>query len=587
MVESIRVLHVEDEADFAEVTAKYLTRADDRITVETVHAAPEALDRIDEIDCVVSDFEMPTLNGLEFLASVRKKDPSLPFILFTGKGSEEVAAEAISAGVTDYLQKGGSETFELLANRIAHAVEQYEHARRFEALVDTLPGIVYRTYNDANWTEEFLRGEVIELTGYAPEDILRGDPVWADLIHPADRQMVWNEVQDSLERDGRFEFTYRITTREGDTKWVWERGRQVDITADGVEILEGFITDITERRARELALEAERTRLTNIFETVPEPAVHVVFEQADPIVIHVNEAFEETFGYDATAVTGRSLDELIVPPAGVADATDINEIVLEEGYHQAELVRQTTDGYKPFLFTAKTIDFGDGHLEGVGTYVDLTEQSQREAALTRQNERLEQFASLLSHDLRNPLNIATGRIELAMQEVDNEHLESARVALDRMEAMIQRLLDVARESTTKRDHVEVDLSTAVIECWQGVSDEWATLENEATNTVLADAPRLKQIFENLLRNAVEHGDEGVTITVGDLEDGFFVEDDGPGIPAPDRNRVFEPGESDADHGTGFGLAIVREIATDHSWQVTLTEGETGGARFEFTDVDLI
>jgi signal transduction histidine kinase len=103
----------------------------------------------------------------------------------------------------------------------------------------------------------------------------------------------------------------------------------------------------------------------------------------------------------------------------------------------------------------------------------------------------------------------------------------------------------------------------------------------------ADRGRLRQLFENLVRNAVEHGGDGVTVRVGELPEGFAVEDDGPGIDPADREGVFDAGYSTDRHGTGFGLNIVEQIATAHGWNLRLTESETGGARFEVTGVEFV
>jgi len=133
--ESIHVLHVDDNPDFTDITATYLERTDDRLTVGTAHSATEALSQFDSerIDCIVSDYEMPGRDGIELLQAVRERAPDFPFILFTGKGSEEIASEAISAGVTDYLRKRSStEQYELLATRIDTAVGQYRAERELE-----------------------------------------------------------------------------------------------------------------------------------------------------------------------------------------------------------------------------------------------------------------------------------------------------------------------------------------------------------------------------------------------------------------------------------------------------------------------
>lgn len=446
---SIRVLHVDDDRSFAELAAEHLDRADPEFTVETVDDPETALQRLDpqRHDCIVSDHEMPGSTGIELLHRVRERYPELPFILFTGKGSEEIASEAISAGVTDYLQKGGPETYELLANRIENAVNQREQSRRFETLADLVPGLSYRVRNTPDWENDTIHGQVTELTGYEPTAFLDGTITWGgDIMHPDDTEWVFDAVQAAIDADESFEIEYRIVTADGETRWVWERGQRVETIADGPDILEGFITDITDQKRRELALERERNRFEALFDAVPEPTVHVIFEEERPVVQRVNDAFAEVFGHEPDTVRGEFLDDLIVPPEEQATADDINEAVIDGTHHQSEIVRQTPDGMRPFLFTARTMRL-NGSLEAVGTYVDLTEQTHREAELTRQNERLDQFVSMVSHDLRNPLNVAIGRLELAMERHDDEDLELTHDALMDMADMIGELVDEARKDT--------------------------------------------------------------------------------------------------------------------------------------------
>mgnify|MGYP006284518741 FL=1 len=221
----IHVLHVDDDPDFVETAATFLERADDRLVVETATSARAGMDRLaaGEFDCVVSDYEMPAMNGIEFLEAVREDHATLPFILFTGKGSEAVASEAISAGVTDYLQKEvATEQYELLANRIENVVDAHrsrallgERTRRLETLISNLPGVVYRCRNDPTWPMETVEGEVERLTGYTGEQLVRGDVIWGDdVLHTDDAEAVWDTVQESLAEDGTFEATYRIVTAD-------------------------------------------------------------------------------------------------------------------------------------------------------------------------------------------------------------------------------------------------------------------------------------------------------------------------------------------------------------------------------------
>ncbi|MFC7116354.1 response regulator [Natronoarchaeum sp. GCM10025703] len=131
--QDIQILHVDDDPSITDLTGTFLEREDDRFAVQTATSADEGLENINDRppDCVVSDYNMPGTDGIEFLQAVREEYPDLPFILFTGEGSETVASDAIAAGVTDYLQKGsGTERYELLANRIRNAVRARGEAER-------------------------------------------------------------------------------------------------------------------------------------------------------------------------------------------------------------------------------------------------------------------------------------------------------------------------------------------------------------------------------------------------------------------------------------------------------------------------
>ena len=146
---------------------------------------------------------------------------------------------------------------------------------------------------------------------------------------------------------------------------------------------------------------------------------------------------------------------------------------------------------------------------------------------------------------------------------------------------------LARQGTSvdPDDVAPVSVADAARAAWQHVDTAQAQLRNEATCVVVAAEPRLHQLFENLIRNAVEHGGAGVTVTVGDLDDGFYVEDDGAGLPGADPDRLFESGYTTASEGTGFGLSIVEEIVDAHGWTVSATEEGTGGIRFGIRDVE--
>ena len=208
----------------------------------------------------------------------------------------------------------------------------------------------------------------------------------------------------------------------------------------------------------------------------------------------------------------------------------------------------------------------------------------RQAELRRERDRLEEFASVVSHDLRNPLNVVRGRVDLARRtHPDDEHLAEVEPALDRMDEIIEETLTLAREGKSVDDAEDVDLAKCARECWSRVDTADATLRADGPMTAQADRDRLAHIFENLFRNAVEHGGDDVTVRVGALdgEDGFFVEDNGAGIPEEHFDRVCETGFTSSPDGTGFGLAIVGRIVEAHGWELQIGDGEEGGTRFVF------
>jgi len=218
------------------------------------------------------------------------------------------------------------------------------------------------------------------------------------------------------------------------------------------------------------------------------------------------------------------------------------------------------------------------------------ELKEKQAELERQNERLERFVGVISHDLRNPLMVAAGNLDLAREGNDDERLAVVNQAHDRMEQLIEQLLQLAREGRSVEDPGPVELGTLTEQCWELLPTGESRYALDDPPTVLADRDRVRQLLENLLSNAVEHGNDGgdLTVTVGGLSDGdgFYVADDGTGIDPDIHESAFEWGFS-TDDGTGFGLAIVREIADAHGWTVRLMESETGGARFECTGVTLV
>jgi len=233
---------------------------------------------------------------------------------------------------------------------------------------------------------------------------------------------------------------------------------------------------------------------------------------------------------------------------------------------------------------------------------DISEKKAQQKELERANERLESFAQIVSHDLRNPLAVAQGYLEIAETESPNDNHATVETALDRMETLIESLLQSAFSEDTDVNLESVTLADLAENCWANIVHDGATLilDSNGERPLRADVLGLTQLLENLLRNSVEHGStnnraqsgdtlehgrDDVTITIGQFDDGFYIEDDGSGIPADAREHVFESGYSGESDGTGLGLAIVQSVAEAHGWTLQVTDSATGGARFEFTGVE--
>jgi PAS domain S-box-containing protein len=334
--------------------------------------------------------------------------------------------------------------------------------------------------------------------------------------------------------------------------------------------------------------EAQR-RLEALFAHTPDPMIEYEFVDGEPVVESVNRAFVETFGYDPAVAVDEPLNDLVVPEGKEEEAESLDERVRAGERLHVEIERETTDGSREFLF--RNVPVGaDDRAVGYAVYVDITDQKERERRLREQNDRLNEFASVIGHDLRNPMGAVRHRIEMARQTGEDRYLDDALDALDRMDELLGDLLRMARQGEDLGETEPVSLGEVARTAWSHIATGESSLVVDDDPTVVADRGRLTQLLENLFINAVKHGADGdgesVEVTVGTDGDGtVYVADDGRGIPAGERGSVFESGFSTAVDGTGYGLAIVRQVARAHDWEAAVTESAEGGARFEFRGVE--
>jgi len=587
MSERIDVLHVDDDPSVLDLTEAFLERELGSVAVTTVAEPSAALDRLDdgEFDCVVSDYDMPGTDGLELFEAIHAEHRRLPFVLYTGKGSEEIASQALNAGVTGYFQKGGPEQLRRLANRVEQAVDEHrtrEIADRYSTVIDALGYPVYVV--DETGVFRFVNEPFAELTGYDREELVGSTPA---LIKD---ETAVDEAEDRLGRvlsssgPDVNRFSVDIVPKEGEPIPCRDHMAALPYEGDCFEGSVGILRDVSDERARREELETKNRALDEapVGITITDP------DLPDNPMVYVNDRFVEVTGYDRDDAVGVNCRFLQGKDTDEEPVSRLREAIDAEEPESVELLNYRKDG-TPFwnrVSVAPILD-GDGSVsEWVGFQEDITAFKEREAALERQNERLDAFAAIVSHDLRNPLNVAQGRVDLAREATDGSaQLDAAADALDRIESIVEHTLTLAREGETVGDPEPVTLAEVTADSWETVDTGSVSLSNEADGEVLADPDRLRNLFENLVRNSVEHAGDGVRIRVGDLPDGFYVADDGPGIPESVRDGLFEPGQSGTAGNTGFGLAIVQEIATAHGWTVEAVDAADGGARFEIRGIE--
>ncbi|QLG47787.1 histidine kinase N-terminal 7TM domain-containing protein [Natrinema halophilum] len=333
-------------------------------------------------------------------------------------------------------------------------------------------------------------------------------------------------------------------------------------------------------------------------------------------IVDVNRTARKMLGWERPV--GRTIED--VADIGPVEDPGVLEPIItgEEPIHELKeaIWLRTDNGRRCYDVRVSALSDADKHAGHVILLHDITEQKHREQRLEKreqeleeqkaaleqrtdqleyQNERLDEFASIVSHDLRNPLAVAQGYLDVLEQQanelpdespIDETTIDEIDDSHQRIEAIIDDALTLARQGKAITATETVSLPDVVTTAWDNVDTKDASLECDADGGLDADRDRLLNVFENLFRNAVEHGGRDVTVKVGTLpnRNGLYVEDDGSGIPADRIDKVLEHGYTTNDQGTGLGLSIVADIIRAHGWGITATNGADGGARFEFTDI---
>lgn len=450
----IYILHVEDNENFQKLVDIYFEN--ENITIIQANDGEQGLKKyknnIDKIDCILSDYNMPKMNGLEFLKCVREINSTIPFITLTGQGSEKIASEFIKYNVDDYIKKElVYNSNELLSKRVRNVISKYD-------------------------TQQKLRENEIIIN-----KIINKIDDYIFLLDKNGKIIKSNELgeQFCINKMGDYNNIY--------LKQLFDNNKQIDLSIR--EVLKGNKTKVY---------------------------IDTIYNNSKQIFVLKNTLLEE----------------------------DSNKILC--------IVKNISD-YK------KT-----------------------EEELRNKNERLDAFMKIITHDIRNPLSIAKGNLELYMDENNNnnsEKLNTTLKSIERIENISQEVLDIIKynEEVTLK---EVNINDIAYECWNNVKKPGYNLEISSDFKIELNYNLGKRLFENLFKNTINHAGKNVTITIGKLEDGFYVEDDGKGIKKIYRKNIFNSNYTTSESGEGLGLMIVKKICETHNWDIEVLESNYGGVRFE-------
>lgn len=470
-----------------------------------------------------------------------------------------------------------------------------ESQRKLITLIGNLPGFVYRSQNDRDWTFEYVSEGVSDLTGYAVEDYLvQRSITYGENTHPDDRERVWQEVQAALEQRRPFELSYRILTKSGEVKWAWERGEGIYASDGTLSYLERFVTDVTERKRAEHLLRQSEERYRRLITVSP----YAIFVNRGDRLIFANDQAIKLFGaVKADEILGKSPLDLFHADYHAVLRERLHELL--EGRSQVPVIEEKiirVDGISIDV-EVSAARFTDEEGPAILLMLrDIGERKRLQEQL-RKTERIAELGTLASgmaHEIGTPMNVILGRAEYLMDRVTEEPvkkgLQTIVTQVERITKVMNQLLTFARRNAPERCPLDLrGTIEAGMELFQErlarsqiqVELAWA----DDCPLALADPDQMSQVFINLVMNAVHAMPDGGMLRIGLAPEKQMVKltiaDTGHGIPRDVVEKVFEPffTTKEFGQGTGLGLTVVKGIIEEHQGSIVVESAEGKGTTF--------
>ena len=601
------LLYVDDESSLLDITKLYMERSGE-FSVDTTTSAKEAIGMLVKrpYAAIISDYQMPGMDGIEFLKKVRTSGNTIPFILFTGRGREEIVIQALNEGADFYLQKGGEpkSQFIELAHQIRQAVQQRnaeisirDLERREADIINFLPDATFAI--DTKGVVIAWNRAIEEMTGVSAAEMLgKGDYEYAIPFYGRRQPILINLIYESDEIIAK-KYTHILHKKDvliADTTLPHPKGKPVTLMGKASplynrhdEIIGAIesIRDITEREQAEGALLESGKRFRELADLLPQ----VVYEaDTEGNLTYSNHTAFERFGYtEDDFKQGLNIWQMLAPDDLERVSVDFRAMVEGKGgtEHTGEYMALRKDGstFPVTIYSSPIVV--NGRITGLrGIIVDITERKRAEEALRQGNRKLALLTNITRHDIDNQILALNGFVELLHEKIPDPALENYFTWIKQASNRISSISQFAKTYSTVGETAPAwqDIRTLVDTAAKQAALGKIQVKNDlpAGIEVFAD-PLIAKVFYNLIENGVRHGRKITTIWFFAEEfDGVYIvvcEDDGEGVLGEDKEHIFDWGFG---KNTGLGLALSREILA--ITKITIREtGKPGkGARFEIT-----